>query len=127
MLKEIATCVIIILLIFAGNTISQSYTNNTMDETVSELENFKSTVNSYEAEKNTEKIKEIYNKWEEKQELLAYYIEHDELEKVQTNLVSIKSYTEISKYDEVVNEIDKTIYIINHIKDKYKISFQNIF
>ena len=73
---------------------------------------------------NTRKIKEswnvVYNN-------LAYYIEHEELEKFSRNLENIKSYAQLEQYDDAIKEINEGKYILNHIEDKYSFNLQNIF
>ena len=62
-----------------------------------------------------------------KHDKLAYFIEHDELEKVETDLVSIKSYIETQEYEQAVGELDKGAFVLKHIEDKYAFNLQNIF
>ena len=64
--------------------------------------------------------REIYNK-------LAYFIEHDELEKVETELTSLESYIKTEEYKHGVPELEKGIFILNHIKEKFKLDIKNIF
>lgn len=73
------------------------------------------------------KIVEIENEWNEYQEKLAYYIEHDELEKVETQIFTMKGFSEIKKYDEIIPELEKCIFILEHIQDKTKLNVKNIF
>ena len=72
-------------------------------------------------------IKEIEDLWNESQEKLAYYIEHDELEKVETQIFTMSGFNEIEKYDEIVPELEKCVFILEHIQDKTKINIKNIF
>ncbi len=95
-------------------------------EILSMLENLKNVVKEkpQEAEKSFEDIEE---KWEKKQDKLAYFIEHNELEKVDNNLVSLKSYISIKNFDEVIKEIDETAFSVKHIEEKYQFNLKNIF
>ncbi len=70
---------------------------------------------------------ETYDSWEKLDDKMAYYIEHDELEKVKTALTAIKSYVEVEEYNQSVESIDKCIYILEHIKESEKLSLDNIF
>lgn len=69
----------------------------------------------------------FHGNWQERHDKLAIYIEHDELEKFENNLESFKSYINTRIYDEATNEIDKGIFILEHIEDKYAFNIQNIF
>ena len=55
------------------------------------------------------------------------YIEHDELEKVETELTGLRAYIEKEEYYEALPEIDKSAYILEHIKDKSALNLKNIF
>ena len=84
MYKEIVITIIIIILIVTGNIITQNNTNTSVETIIKELNDFKQNIikekiDKEEAKRNIEKIK---NMWNEKYEKMAYYIEHDELEKV---------------------------------------------
>lgn len=129
MLKELSICVIIVFLIFAGNIITQNYTNKSVDITSEELyklreEIIKEVVNTESA---NIKINEIYSSWLNRHKRLAYYIEHDELEKVETDLSALKGYIDVEEYKEAVAELDRTVYVLQHIKNKNIFSLDNIF
>lgn len=129
MLKELSICIVIIILIISGNVVTQTYTNSSVDITSDNLkmlrdEIIKEDVNS---EIVNNKIEKIYSEWTSKHKNLAYYIEHDELEKVETDLSALKGYIEVEEYKEAVSELDRTIYVLQHIKNKNVFSLENIF
>ena len=131
MLKEIIICIIIITTIFVGNIISQKYTTESVDEIVDLLDNIKIQIqeNNGEIDINImkEKINDLNEKWKKRHEKLAYYIEHDELEKVETNLTGLEGEIDGKEYEEVMSRLDETIFLLEHIEDKYKFNLQNIF
>ena len=131
MWKEAIICSIIIITILIGNQVTQSYSVETVEEITIKLEELKQEMNKEQEninhEKINEKIEDIFNKWNERHDKLAYYIEHDELEKVETNLTSLKSYIKTNPYAEAVCELDKTVFILKHIEDKYVFNLQNVF
>lgn len=129
MLKEIVICVIIVTLIFGGNIITQNYTNNSVDKTSEELDRLREEIIKEDANSEiaNQKINEISSNWNRKHKKLAYYIEHDELEKVETNLSALKGYIEVNEFEEAVAELDRTIYILQHIKNKNIFNLENIF
>ncbi len=129
MLKESIICVVIVVAIVFGNNVTQSYTKETVSELTSELIILREDMTNQEMdhEKAQKEIKEIYEQWEERHDKLAYFIEHDELEKVETGLISVKSYIESKQYEDSIDELDKSIFILQHIEDKYAFNLQNIF
>ena len=82
---------------------------------------------TYDLELSKEKIEEIYDNWKNRYKKLAYYIEHDELEKVDTQLTGVKSYIEMEEFSETVPELDKAIFILEHINNKNIVNLKNIF
>lgn len=128
MKKEIIVCIIILILIIGGDIITQSYSKNSTEEITKELQELQKLIES-NAETNIiiEKINDIENNFNEDYNKLAYFIEHEELEKVKTGIVSIKAYTKSEELGEAMNEVDKTIYILEHIVEKYKVNLKNIF
>ncbi len=129
MLKETIICIIIVIAIFFGDNATQSYTK----ETVSNLSNGLTSLRENLIQENVEKekvqkeINNIYKQWEERHDKLAYFIEHDELEKVETEFVAIKGYIETEDYEESISELDKSVFILEHIEDKYAFNLQNVF
>ena len=129
MVKEFFICTIILILIFIGNGITQGYSRNSIEDINEKLADLREEMNQEEI--NEEEIvkhqEEIDKQWEEMFSKLAYYIEHEELEKVSRNLENMKTYIGLKEYDNATKEINEVIYILNHIEDKYSFNLQNIF
>lgn len=129
MLKETIICIVIVISIVFGNSMTQNYTRESVSELSSGLMSLREKVSQENME--DEKIKNdadnVYKEWEKRHEKLAYYIEHDELEKVETELIGIKSDLETEDYEELMIGIDKSVFILKHIEDKYAFNLQNIF
>ena len=129
MLKESIICIIIVIAIIFGNNTTQDYTKESISELSSGLLTLRGNVNqeNMEDENIQKEAQEIYEHWEKRHEKLAYFIEHDELEKVETELIAIKSEVETGNYEELISAIDKSVFILKHIEDKYAFNLQNIF
>lgn len=129
MKKELIICTIIVISIIIGNIITQNYTKETINITTQKLNELKSKITQEDilTEEVKNEILEIYDEWNKRHDKLAYYIEHDELEKVETDLTSLKSFIEVQEYKEAVSELDKTIYILKHIEEKNAFNLKNIF
>ena len=129
MKKELIICIFIIALIIIGNVITQNYTNECVSQINKKLDTLKeiSLAKDTDSENINKEIKEIEDDWNFFQETLSYYIEHDELEKVETQIFNIKGFYEIKKYDEIIPELEKCVYILEHIKEKTKLNVKNIF
>ena len=142
MKKELVICIFIIALIIITNIITQNNTKHSVSkmserlDVVSQIvidelnmQNEDDKIEAEKLEKNNIKreIDKLEKTWNELQEKLAYYIEHDELEKVETQIYAIKGFYEIEKYDEILPEAEKCSFILKHIEEKTKLSVKNIF
>lgn len=127
--KEIIISIIIVIGIFVGNIITQNYTSKSINLIGETLEEFRAELSKHEIEEEKTKntIKKINQQWEEMHNKMAYYIEHDELEKVETNLIALKSYWESEEYADAISELDKSVFVLHHIENKNSFNWQNIF
>lgn len=132
MVKEFIICVVILILIFVGNGVTQGYSRESIEDMNGKLTELEKIINKENKEEiNQEEVtkreEEIGKEWDEMFSKLAYYIEHEELEKVAKNLENMKTYLELKEYDNAIKEIREGIYILQHIEDKYSFNLQNIF
>lgn len=144
-MREICISIIIVVIIISLDIIMQNYTKKSTEEIIDQLEEIGKDLSTIEnqnklhanietieinedKQKELErKFKEIQEKWKEKNEKLAYYIEHNELEKVETNITSMISYIRTGEYTLALDKIETNIFVLQHIKDKYQLSLDNIF
>lgn len=127
MKKELIISVVVIALVVILNIITTKHTNTVMDEIAEELSIIREELLSKNDDNVREKIEFLAREWKNKSENLAYYIEHDELEKVELYIVEAKSNIETEEYNMAVQSIDSCKFIISHIKDKYEFKLVNIF
>lgn len=124
MKKEIVICFLIIIVIIIGDVCLQKYTNNFLNDINYKLSDMKNTLDNEDISKS--KIEEINKYCDEKFNLLACFLEHNELEKIKTQLVIIKSSVEVRDTEYAHEEIDRAIYLIKHLKDKQSLMIDNI-
>lgn len=129
MYKEIVITIIIVALIIVGNIITQNNTNKATEELNTSLETLKKeisseTVNEQNAKKNMEEVKKT---WKEQYEPLAFYIEHNELEKVETEISKMEADIENKEYTMAGEALSNCVFILEHIKDKMALKIINIF
>ena len=106
-------------------------------ENIQETEELEKVTNSEEEKIEKEKklkrddinrqIDEINKEWDKRFNILTCFLEHNELEKVKTQLVSISAGLDIDDKEYVYEELNKTIYILEHIRDKESFKIDNIF
>lgn len=125
MLKEIIISITIIVVIVSLDFFTQNYANESIKQTTTMLNDLKEKIKK--GEDSTNNVDGLVANWENRRKKLAYFIEHDELEKVDTNLTNLKSYIEVSDFDMAINSIDESKYILEHIKQKNSFSLVNVF
>lgn len=127
MYKDIIIIIVVIALVVTLDVISNNYTKSAVEELSKELNILREEVLE-ENQKNVQKqMKKIKEKWAEKYNVLAYYIEHDELEKVETELVRLAADIDMEEYKHCINELNTAIFILEHIQQKEEFDLKSIF
>ncbi len=128
-MKEIIIIITILIIIFTGSILIQNYLNKSSDLLVAELDDIKRSIENNEL-KNEELIKkteEIYKKWEKTNEKWSVIILHDEIDLIETSLIKMKTEIKSGEIGDAMAEIETSIFLLNHIKEKEKTSLKNIF
>ena len=123
MRKELIITIIIVIFVIIGNCITQKYTKKCVSETTSQLEELKK--NALDGEKDHNELakmaQDIYEQWVKKNEGLSYYLEHDELEKVHTQIRKAEACFEADEVQNAIPEIEE------HIHEKQSFKLKTIF
>ena len=127
MFRETVICIVIIISIVCLDLFTQNFTKQNVELIVKELSSIKEEIVLGDREITKEKIDELDKNWKDKHDKLAYYIEHDELEKVDTAIVNMKSYFETEDFSSAVAELEESKFILEHIQQKNSFNLQNIF
>lgn len=125
MKKEIVISIVIIIFIVIGDILLEKYTENSFDLIGNKLSTIKD--NLEDKEKSLLQIDEVNEEWNKRFNILTCFLEHDELEKIKTQLVVIKSGVQVNDTEYAYEEIDKAIYILDHLKDKQSLKWDNLF
>lgn len=137
--KEVILIIIIlisiIILDFVTNYISEKSVKEIMaklDEISILIETAKYQNNqnelSSETEKNLEeKVSNLKNEWNNKQNKLSMFVEHDELEKVTINIVLLEENIKNLEFVNTQEDEAEVKYWLNHFKEKEKLNLKNIF
>lgn len=126
MFKEIIISLIIIISIVSLDLVTQKYTKESVQETSIKLSSLKEKIKTQNSDLN-QNLDDILTNWEKRRKRLSYYIEHDELEKVEVNLTNLRSYIEELNFNMAINSIDEAKYLLEHFKDKNAFNLENIF
>lgn len=137
MQKEIFIVSFILVVMFGLSFTTQSYSREQIDSVGSQLREIYDLANESlnmsnesgisskdDIENKMENVNSIWNTANKK---LAYYTEHDELEKISTSMVTIKEYVLLENYEDAIPEIQKCIFILEHLEEKGTFSIVNLF
>ena len=132
MQKEMIIVAVIIVVVVVVNITTDKYTKNCVSEINMKLEEICDMANaSLEEEKENnqiiEKMDVLREEWSNFSKKLAFYIEHDEIEKVDTSIVEINEYIKLGLFDDSIPEIRKCSFILEHIKNKGELQVINLF
>lgn len=129
MYKELAICVVTVIVIVLLNILTGNYTKDSVTGLTGELMQLRSqmTDENIDDDEIYNNGKDIYENWRNRYNVLAYYLEHDELEKVENNLTSFRSAIDAKEYSEALKEIDETTFVLRHIQEKNSFDLKNIF
>lgn len=127
MKKELIICIVVIAFVIIGNIVTQNYTKECVKVMDEKLVSLKEVISKEEEKIVKGEIKQIKEDWDNMQERLAFYIEHDELEKVETQLSILDGQIEAKSYKDTFPEVEKCVFILEHIADKTALNIKNIF
>lgn len=127
MYKELIIITLVILLIVGLDIVTGNYTKDSVEIISKGLNELRGYIQEENKEKAIDKMQEIKEKWEEKYKVLAFYIEHDELEKVETELTGLSADLNVEEYKHCIAELDTTIFILEHIQEKEEFHLRSIF
>ena len=134
MKKEVLIVGIILTIIIFTNALCQNYLSHAVDRIDVQLEEMVNLSKKCLKEKNGQEenkakkyIDDISKEWEKYEKNLSLYVEHEELEKIDTSIVIIKSYINANNYEDTLAKAEECIFVLNHIRKKQQMSIANLF
>ena len=127
MKKGIIIIAIVILGVCILNIITDKITSESVSSVIEDLQELKESLETENSEEIKISMKKVEENWLNRKSKLEYFIEHDELEKVSSEIYIIKGNIEQEKYEDDVPEIENAKFILKHLEDKYKFVFNNLF
>ena len=128
-MKQIIIMIVILIIIFVGAWYTQKFLNETSDYLVSKLEDLKNKLEVSNIEENNLKREtdDIYHEWQDVNERWSVIVLHDEIDLIETSLIKMKAKIKVGNLDESIEDIDTSIFLLKHIKEKEKTNLKNIF
>ena len=128
--KEIIVLTTISVFLIVSDTCITKFTQNSIDEINTKVDSIlEKALNeeNYIKDDEIKKINDLENSWKEIENKLAYFTEHDELEKVTVDINTIKAYAEADLQKDAYEKMKELKYRIEHIKAKQKFKLNNMF
>ena len=125
--KEYLIIVVILVVVFVTDYLTNKRLVESvgwMKDGITSIENKISEQKEWEAQ---EEFYELEEKWKQETEKLSLFVEHDELEKVSTNIVIIESNFETDETDKVLENIAELRFLLEHIEEKNQLKLKNVF
>ena len=128
-MRETTIIIIILIIIFCVAIYTQKYLNDTVDVLVGKLENLKRDIeeNKIKEEELKQKSDNIYGEWKKINEKWSIIVLHDEIDLIETSLIRMKSKIKTGDIEGSMEDLDTSIFLVKHIKEKEKTSLKNIF
>ena len=123
-LKEILIIIFIVLFVFGAEFITVKITKNAISEILEGIGKLEGNLDSSDTLIEMEKLE---NKWKEKENVLSYFTEKKKKKKVSDDIVIIKSNIENSEYENASEKIAEVKFRMEHIKNKQRLCWNNIF
>lgn len=123
MRKILIASIMIIVIVITSDAIIKKMIYSDFDYIISSLDK----ISAYED--NEYKMREVNNLdsfIKSKNIIMAFYIDHGEIEQIKAQLVIIKAGIRESDSSFLYEEIKRTIFIIEHLKEKIEFNLENI-
>jgi len=129
--KQVILIISILIIIIGGTLYASMYISKSSSELIGKLQELRKEINSGDAGADNSRPKQnantIYDKWEKTSKSWSIIILHNELDLIETSLVSMKTNIETGDKNKALEELDKSVDLLNHIVEKETFSFRNVF
>lgn len=128
-MKQIIIMIIILIIIFSASLYIQNFLKDTSMPLVSKLEEIKNDVQNgnIEDKEIKEKSEEVYKEWEDISDKWAIIVLHDEMDLIEMSLIKMQANVEMGNAQDSIQELETSIFLLEHIEEKEKTSLKNIF
>lgn len=130
-MRETIIIIAIILIILGGDIWTKKYLDKTSAEIVEQLKNLKEKTQSAKISGDRteikEKLKEIESKWEGINETWSIIAVHQELDNIEQAFTKAKSNINDGNLETALQEIETTIFFVEHVNEREKLNLKNIF
>jgi len=126
-LKEYVIITVILIIVFYSDYITSKSLGDVviwMRDGITSIENKMNENKEAEAQEEFYRLEE---RWKKDTDKLALFVEHNELEKVSSDIVVIESNFETDEIDKVLENIAELKFLLEHIEEKNQLKLKNVF
>ncbi len=124
---KVIVIIVFMIVILVLNWLVGSYTDkaiNNMEAGVAQLKKTLLAGNYEESKKQSEKLRDNWNEYENK---FAYFMDHEEIEKLSVKVAAIAENASNKEYELALEDSIETKFLLEHVKDKLKWKLNNVF
>ena len=128
-MRDILIILAILLIIILGTLLINTYLNNTTQPLINYFKEIKNNIENHQISEAelADKIDKIYKDWSNINLTWSNIILHEEIDSIETSLIKAKTKIKIGEFEESIEDIETTIFLVNHIREKEKTNLNNIF
>lgn len=126
-IKEYLIIITILLIVFYIDHLTSQNLGEDVGWLRDAIISIENQINENKETEAQEQFYELEEKWKDKSEQLALFVEHNELEKVSNDIVIIQSNFETNETDKVLENIAELKFMLDHIEEKNQLKLKNIF
>ena len=95
---------------------------------ISELKELEEAINSRTEDNESlqHMSNRLYNNWEEMRKRWSTIVLHEELDVIALSLISMKTNIRTGEYNRALEQIDKSIFLLEDIVEKERVTIRNI-
>jgi len=138
--KDIIIIITVVMVIFGGGIYTKTYLQTSGDKIIEELRELEGEIErireesnafeNYDMELEKKRLKDmsnrIYDEWKEMMERWSVIVLHTEIDMIGVSLISMKSNIRTGNYDRALEEIARSIFLIEDIVEKERVALRNI-
>ena len=118
---------LLLTIIFTGAILGNMYIMNTMNDFIDSMEDLRDLINNNKWEQAEIHLKNLDKNWSQTQDYILIFVDHAELQNLETALASLSIQIEHRKNIETLTEINIAIRVLENIKDQEEFALKNIF
>lgn len=130
-MKNVIIIILILGTILGANTIVQKQLDESSAQLTAKLENLREKVVEYKDTEDRGEVKEIYKdieeEWARVHKVWSIIVIHQELDNIEQALVKSKSSINDGSLEDALEEVETAMFFISHVKEREKVTLENIF